>query len=176
MGQALYDAVLARYPQARVRVYAPVGSHKDLLAYLVRRLLENGANSSFVAVAADPSVPIETIIRRPQSWIGNASHARHPKIPLPRDLYGSERRNSAGVEFGDRASFTAFVAEVRDADAPAEAAPLIDGSARAGTERPVLSPIDGSAVGRVREGDDALVRAAMAAAQAAFPSWQATPV
>jgi RHH-type proline utilization regulon transcriptional repressor/proline dehydrogenase/delta 1-pyrroline-5-carboxylate dehydrogenase len=129
-----------------------------------------------VAVAADPSVPIATILRRPQSWIGDASHARHPKIPLPRDLYGSERRNSAGVEFGDRASFAAFVAEVRGADAPGDAAPLIDGSARAGVERPVLSPVDGSVVGRVREGDDALARVAMAAAQAAFPSWQATAV
>src|SRR5262249_23301786 len=149
---------------------------RDLLAYLVRRLLENGANSSFVAVAADSSVPIETILRRPQSWIGDASHARHPRIPLPRGLYGPARRNSAGLEVGDRVSFAAFVAEVRGADAPAEAAPIIDGSARAGNERPVLSPIDGSMVGRVREGDDALVRIAMAAAQEAFPSWQATPV
>jgi RHH-type proline utilization regulon transcriptional repressor/proline dehydrogenase/delta 1-pyrroline-5-carboxylate dehydrogenase len=176
MGEVLYETLTRDLPEAAVRVYAPVGGHRDLLAYLVRRLLENGANSSFVAVAADPSVPIATILRRPQSWIGDASHARHPKIPLPRDLYGSERRNSAGVEFGDRASFAAFVAEVRGADAPGDAAPLIDGSARAGVERPVLSPVDGSVVGRVREGDDALARVAMAAAQAAFPSWQATAV
>jgi RHH-type proline utilization regulon transcriptional repressor/proline dehydrogenase/delta 1-pyrroline-5-carboxylate dehydrogenase len=176
MGEVLYETLKDDLPGAAVRVYAPVGGHRDLLAYLVRRLLENGANSSFVAVAADPSVPIETILRRPQSWIGDASHARHPKIPLPRDLYGSERRNSAGVEFGDRASFAAFVAEVRGADALAEATPVIDGSVRAGIERPVLSPVDGSVVGRVREGDDALVRVAMAAAQAAFPRWQSTPV
>jgi RHH-type transcriptional regulator, proline utilization regulon repressor / proline dehydrogenase / delta 1-pyrroline-5-carboxylate dehydrogenase len=176
MGEVLYKTLMDDLPHAAVRVYAPVGGHRDLLAYLVRRLLENGANSSFVAVAADPSVPIETILRRPQSWIGDASHARHPKIPLPCDLYGSDRRNSAGVEFGDRASFAAFVAEVRGADATGDAAPLIDGAARAGSERPVLSPVDGSVVGRVREGDDALVHAAMAAAQAAFPSWQATSV
>jgi RHH-type proline utilization regulon transcriptional repressor/proline dehydrogenase/delta 1-pyrroline-5-carboxylate dehydrogenase len=176
MGEVLYETLMDDLPETAVRVYAPVGGHRDLLAYLVRRLLENGANSSFVAVAADPSVPIETILRRPQSWIGDASHARHPKIPLPRDIYGLERRNSAGVEFGDRASFAAFVAEVRGADAPGDAAPFIDGAALAGVERPVLSPVDGSVVGRVREGDDALVRTAMAAAQAAFPSWQATPV
>jgi RHH-type proline utilization regulon transcriptional repressor/proline dehydrogenase/delta 1-pyrroline-5-carboxylate dehydrogenase len=176
MGEVLYETLMNDLPEAAVRVYAPVGGHRDLLAYLVRRLLENGANSSFVAVAADPSVPIDTILQRPQSWIGKPSHARHPKIPLPRDLYGSERRNSTGVEFGDRASFAAFVAEVRGADAPGEAAPVIDGSARAGTERPVLSPIDGGVVGRVREGDDALGRAAMAATQAAFPQWQARPV
>ena len=79
-------------PRAAVRVYAPVGGHRDLLAYLVRRLLENGANSSFVAVAADPSVPVEALLKRPQHWIGDAAHARHPNIPLPRDLYGPERR------------------------------------------------------------------------------------
>jgi RHH-type proline utilization regulon transcriptional repressor/proline dehydrogenase/delta 1-pyrroline-5-carboxylate dehydrogenase len=176
MGEVLYETLTDELPGAAVRVYAPVGGHRDLLAYLVRRLLENGANSSFVAVAADASVPVETILRRPQSWIGDASHARHPKIPLPRDLYGSARRNSAGVEFGDRASFAAFVAEVRGADAPAEAAPVIAGATRAGIERLVCSPIDGSVVGHAHEGDEALARAAMAATKAAFPSWQAKPV
>ena len=83
-------------PGAACRVYAPVGSHRDLLAYLVRRLLENGANSSFVAAAADPSVPIEDILKRPQAWIGDAAHARHPHIPLPRDLYRPARRQFDG--------------------------------------------------------------------------------
>ena len=104
MGEVLYERAARRFPRAACRVYAPVGSHRDLLAYLVRRLLENGANSSFVAVAADPSVPIATLLKRPQHWIGDAAHARHPHIPLPRDLYGPERQNSAGVEFGHRAS------------------------------------------------------------------------
>jgi RHH-type proline utilization regulon transcriptional repressor/proline dehydrogenase/delta 1-pyrroline-5-carboxylate dehydrogenase len=111
MGEVLYEALLAERPDAACRVYAPVGSHRDLLAYLVRRLLENGANSSFVAVAADPNVPVEEILRRPQSWIGDASHARHPQIPLPRDLYKPSRLNSAGVEFGDRAALNALVRE-----------------------------------------------------------------
>src|SRR5204862_7666229 len=87
MGEVLYETLQAELPQAVVRVYAPVGGHRDLLAYLVRRLLENGANSSFVAVAADASVPIASILKRPQSWIGAPAHARHPKIPLPHDLY-----------------------------------------------------------------------------------------
>src|SRR5262245_66249149 len=112
-------------PEAAVRIYAPVGGHRDLLAYLVRRLLENGSKSSFVAVAADPSVPVGAILRRPQSWIGDPQYARHPKIPLPRDLYGAERRNSAGVEFGDHAGLAALVAEVGQAQVPAEAVPLI---------------------------------------------------
>src|SRR5262249_17050036 len=91
-----------------------------LLAYLVRRLLENGANSSFVSVAADPSVPVSEILKRPQAWIADASHARHPRIPLPRDLYGT-RKNSVGVEFGDRASLEALLAGVKSATSLAQA-------------------------------------------------------
>jgi RHH-type proline utilization regulon transcriptional repressor/proline dehydrogenase/delta 1-pyrroline-5-carboxylate dehydrogenase len=121
MGEALYEALLDDEPGAACRVYAPVGGHRDLLAYLVRRLLENGANSSFVSVAADPSVPVATILKRPQEWIADASHARHPRIPLPRDLYAPERKNSAGVEFGDRASLEALLSGVRKAVALPEA-------------------------------------------------------
>ena len=176
MGEALYDALLAELPDLSCRVYAPVGGHADLLAYLVRRLLENGANSSFVSVAADPSVPVETILRRPQSWIGDASHARHSHIPLPRDLFGASRRNSSGVEFGDTAALETLVDEVRSAPKIADAKPLIDGSAVTGGERAVNSPIDGAVIGAVQEGDEALVTTAMASAQAAFPAWSSTPV
>src|SRR6201981_3088818 len=98
MGEVLYDALSAELPPVACRVYAPVGGHRDLLAYLVRRLLENGANSSFVSVAADPAVPIEAILRRPQNWIRVPDHARHPTIPRPPDLYAPERKNSRGVE------------------------------------------------------------------------------
>jgi RHH-type proline utilization regulon transcriptional repressor/proline dehydrogenase/delta 1-pyrroline-5-carboxylate dehydrogenase len=176
MGEVLYETLQAELPQAAVRVYAPVGGHRDLLAYLVRRLLENGANSSFVAVAADASVPIASILKRPQSWIGAPAHARHPKIPLPHDLYAPDRRNSTGVEFGDRAGFDAFVTEVRTAAAPGFAAPLIDGRERGGSERAVVSPIDGAVVGQVREADADLARAAMAAAAGGFAPWQAAPI
>ena len=175
MGEALYEALLTELPDLSCRVYAPVGGHADLLAYLVRRLLENGANSSFVSVAADPSVPIETILRRPQSWIGDASHARHSHIPLPRDLFGT-RRNSSGVEFGNSAALEKLVAEVRSAPKIAVAKPLIDGSAVVGRERAANSPIDGAVIGAVQESDEALVAAAIASAQAAFPAWSATPV
>jgi RHH-type proline utilization regulon transcriptional repressor/proline dehydrogenase/delta 1-pyrroline-5-carboxylate dehydrogenase len=147
MGEVLYDALLADVPDAACRVYAPVGSHRDLLAYLVRRLLENGANSSFVAAAADPKVPIESILKRPQSWIGDAAHARHPHIPLPRDLYRPARLNSTGVEFGDRVALNALIDEVkRGASKPSAATPPSDPGA------------------------------AMAAAAAGFPAWNATPV
>ena len=176
MGEALYDLLLADHPGAACRVYAPVGGHRDLLAYLVRRLLENGANSSFVSVAADPTVPIATILQRPQDWIGDARHARHRRIPLPIDLYGPERRNSRGVEFGDRASLDMLLAEVRAAKMPDGAAPLIDGDVRAGAERPVVSPLNGQTIGRVREGDAAVATAAMAAAQSGFASWASEPI
>ncbi len=177
MGEALYEALLAELPETACRVYAPVGGHRDLLAYLVRRLLENGANSSFVSVAADPSVPIADILRRPQSWIAGPQAARNGKIPLPRDIYLPERRGAAGIEFGDRASLEALLDEVRAGVRPSDsAAPLIDGIALPGRERPVISPIDGQTIGAVREADDAIVISAVAAAAAGFPAWSATPV
>jgi RHH-type proline utilization regulon transcriptional repressor/proline dehydrogenase/delta 1-pyrroline-5-carboxylate dehydrogenase len=147
MGEVLYEALLADVAGAACRVYAPVGSHRDLLAYLVRRLLENGANSSFVAAAADAGVPIEDILKRPQSWIRDAGHARHPHIPLPRDLYRPSRINSMGVEFGDRAALVALVEEVgRGAARETAAFPRVDAGA------------------------------AMKAAAAGFAAWNATPV
>ncbi|HLA19852.1 MAG TPA: bifunctional proline dehydrogenase/L-glutamate gamma-semialdehyde dehydrogenase PutA, partial [Pseudolabrys sp.] len=173
MGEALYQALLAEMPDLTCRVYAPVGGHADLLAYLVRRLLENGANSSFVSVAADPNVPIETILRRPQSWIADATRARHPHIALPRDLFAAERRNSAGIEFGDQAALEALLADIRAAPQGASAAPLIDGVAIAGRARRMVSPIDGAVIGSVQDGDAAIVASAMAAAQAGLRSWDA---
>jgi len=177
MGEALYEALIAENQGAACRVYAPVGGHRDLLAYLVRRLLENGANSSFVSVAADPSVPVATILKRPQEWIADASHARHPRIPLPRNLYGMERTNSAGFEFGDRDALAELVSSVHLAmPKAAVAAPLVDGEVRDGARRDVISPIDGATIGHVIEGDAALADAAMAAAQAGFTDWNETPV
>jgi len=176
MGEALYEELLNELPALTVRVYAPVGGYSDLLAYLVRRLLENGANSSFVSVVADPNVPIETILRRPRDAIGDAAHARHPRIPLPRALFAPERGNSAGVEFGERAALDALLAEIRAAPRFAEAAPLIDGVAVAGRVRDVVSPVDGGPIGTIQEGDESTVEAAMSAAAAGFAGWDATPV
>ncbi len=174
MGEALYEALLAELPETACRVYAPVGGHRDLLAYLVRRLLENGANSSFVSVAADASVPVEQILRRPQDHIGNAGGARSEKIPLPRDLYQPERSNSAGIEFGERASLNALIEEVSASTTRlVEAASLVNGVARKGTVRQVFSPIDGRPIGSVSEADAAVADAAMAAAAAGFPAWAA---
>ncbi len=176
MGEVLYEMLLAELPQAACRIYAPVGGHRDLLAYLVRRLLENGANSSFVSAAADPSVPIASIIKRPQSAIGDPRQARHKRIPLPRDLYAPMRRNSAGVEFGERATLMGLLAEIDQTAGATAAAPLIGGVALAGRARAVRSPIDGATIGEVTEGDEAIAAAAMAAAEAGFAHWAGEPI
>ncbi|VIO78506.1 bifunctional proline dehydrogenase/L-glutamate gamma-semialdehyde dehydrogenase PutA [Bradyrhizobium ivorense] len=118
MGEALYEQLGKDRPEIAHRTYAPVGSHRDLLAYLVRRLLENGANSSFVALAADNRVHIADLLRRPAEIIGADSKASHPTIPLPADLYRPQRENSHGIEFGERAaldSLTSAIAAERKA-------------------------------------------------------------
>ena len=142
MGEALYAQLSADRPDIAHRTYAPVGSHRDLLAYLVRRLLENGANSSFVALAADPAVPVATLLRRPAEIIGTAGNARHPNIRLPRDLYQPQRLNSRGIEFGERAALNDLVsavaacspdaADIPDADPQAASDAVM--AARAGFE------------------------------------------
>ncbi|HEY2247598.1 MAG TPA: bifunctional proline dehydrogenase/L-glutamate gamma-semialdehyde dehydrogenase PutA, partial [Bradyrhizobium sp.] len=148
MGEALYARLSEERPKLAYRTYAPVGSHRDLLAYLVRRLLENGANSSFVALAADDAIPVRTLLRRPADIIGNAAQARHPGIPLPRELL-PRRINSLGVEFGERAALAKLVAEIARANIPAKGS--IADASRADAER------------------------AVATARAAFPAWSATP-
>jgi RHH-type proline utilization regulon transcriptional repressor/proline dehydrogenase/delta 1-pyrroline-5-carboxylate dehydrogenase len=116
MGEALYARLSEDRLAVAYRTYAPVGSHRDLLAYLVRRLLENGANSSFVALAADDKVPVATLLRRPADIIGGADNARHPNIPLPHDLYRPRRANSRGIEFGERAALNDLVSTVAASD------------------------------------------------------------
>jgi len=177
MGDVLYETLREEFPDLACRVYAPVGGHRDLLPYLVRRLLENSANSSFVSNVLDPAVPVASLLRRPQSVIGSPASARNPRISLPRDLYRPGRCNSEGIEFGHRASAEALLAEVkRSGGIKTEAGPLIDGVAATGRQRPVRSPIDGTIVGTVAEADEASVRLAMAMAMAGFPSWNATSI
>jgi RHH-type proline utilization regulon transcriptional repressor/proline dehydrogenase/delta 1-pyrroline-5-carboxylate dehydrogenase len=178
MGEALYGRLIEDHPGAACRTYAPVGGHRDLLAYLVRRLLENGANSSFVSVAADPDVPVTELLKRPADIIVSPDATRHPKLPLPRDLYGPERRNSRGVEFGHADSLAALLDEIRrGGTGPFRAAPVVNGQVLSGTERPVTSPIDGTTVaGHVAEAGPEIADHAMQAARAGFKAWSRTPV
>ncbi|MTV16091.1 MULTISPECIES: bifunctional proline dehydrogenase/L-glutamate gamma-semialdehyde dehydrogenase PutA [Bradyrhizobium] len=108
MGEALYAQLGEDRPEIAHRTYAPVGSHRDLLAYLVRRLLENGANSSFVALAADNRVSIVDLLRRPAEIVGADDKASHAAIPLPAELYRPQRENSHGIEFGERKALGAL--------------------------------------------------------------------
>jgi RHH-type proline utilization regulon transcriptional repressor/proline dehydrogenase/delta 1-pyrroline-5-carboxylate dehydrogenase len=149
MGEALYAQLAGDRPKLAYRTYAPVGSHRDLLAYLVRRLIENGANSSFVALAADDAVPVKNLLRRPADIIGSPSQARHPNIPLPRDLLLPQRINSRGIEFGERAALNKLLAAIAAETVPAP--------------------------GSVTDAAPAQAEAAVAAARAAFKGWAAAP-
>jgi RHH-type proline utilization regulon transcriptional repressor/proline dehydrogenase/delta 1-pyrroline-5-carboxylate dehydrogenase len=176
MGEALYERLSEGRQKIAYRTYAPVGSHRDLLAYLVRRLLENGANSSFVALAADDTVPITTLLRRPADIIGSPVQANHPNIPLPRDLLLPQRRNSRGIEFGERAALNALLAAVAAETTPITAASLVDGLASTGSARPALSPIDlTTEIGIVTEATPAQADVAVAAGRTGFGRWSATP-
>ena len=113
MGDALYEQLREDRPELACRTYAPVGSHRDLLAYLVRRLLENGANSSFVADRrGHDRCRSQRLLRRPADMIGSPDKAHHPKLPLPRDLFSPQRLNSKGIEFGERAALDRLLADV----------------------------------------------------------------
>jgi RHH-type proline utilization regulon transcriptional repressor/proline dehydrogenase/delta 1-pyrroline-5-carboxylate dehydrogenase len=172
MGEALYAQLSEERPQLAWRTYAPVGSHRDLLAYLVRRLLENGANSSFVAIAADDSVPVATLLRRPADIIGTPDNARHPNIRIPRDLYRPQRQNSRGIEFGERAALESLLSAVAAETKPVAAAPLIDGQPTTGKARPVISPIDlATSVGSVIEATPDQASKAISAARKGFEAW-----
>src|SRR5205085_182073 len=120
MGEALYAQLGQDRPELACRTYAPVGSHRDLLAYLVRRLLENGANSSFVALAADERIPVATLLRRPAHIVGTPDNARHPDTPLPADIYRPERKNSRGIEFGERIALGKLVTDIAAEPPPAK--------------------------------------------------------
>ncbi|MDO8862859.1 bifunctional proline dehydrogenase/L-glutamate gamma-semialdehyde dehydrogenase PutA [Haliea sp. E1-2-M8] len=171
MGETLYDQVVT---EAKVpcRVYAPVGVHSDLLAYLVRRLLENGANSSFVNNIVDENIPVEALLEDPVETVRGWRHKTNPNIPLPADLYGDERANAAGMDLSHPATLTA----ARDAMQQwLDTLPL--SPALAGASQEVRNPADhGELVGTIALADAATIEAAAAAAQAAFAGWAATPV
>jgi RHH-type proline utilization regulon transcriptional repressor/proline dehydrogenase/delta 1-pyrroline-5-carboxylate dehydrogenase len=175
MGDALYAQLDRDHPDVPCRTYAPVGSHRDLLAYLVRRLLENGANSSFVAIAADKTVPVATLLRRPGDIVGSADHARHPTIRRPPDLYRPQRANSRGIEFGERAALNSLLAAVTAKTASVAAAPLIDGKVITGTPRAVISPIDITlVVGHATDATADNAEQAIVAARRGFLAWSQT--
>ena len=178
MGEALYDTLLSGNDRIACRIYAPVGGYRDLLAYLVRRLLENGANSSFVAVAGDKNVPVTSLLERPTEKLGLASgqSARHSQIPMPLGLYG-DRKNSAGFEFGDRDNLERLMARMGQPFAEIAARPLVPGATGDTSDEAVLAPADRThKVGTVRNATPADVDRAFAAGRKGFAQWSRTSV
>jgi len=179
MGRLLYAEAARRItPFPRVRVYAPVGEHKDLLAYLVRRLLENGANTSFVNRFMDEQVPVAEIVRDPITEIERLESYAHPRLPLPPALY-TDRRNSRGIDLGNPPDVEALRREVStrrpvrpEPGATAVAGPIVNGILLPGSARPVTNPADRrDIVGSVRDATPAEIAMAFDAGAAAQPAW-----
>jgi len=174
MGQTLYDKVVGRkglgFP---CRIYAPVGTHETLLAYLVRRILENGANSSFVNQIIDPNVPLDDLLRNPIALARSNAWTPHPLVPRPQQLY-PDRRNSTGVDLTDELALVGLERELRNAAQSCwRASPIIASDSYRVPDATILarSPADRSVViGKVVEADQMAVEHALRAAELA-PGW-----
>ncbi len=180
MGDDLYAEVIpADRLDVPCRVYAPVGSHEDLLPYLVRRLLENGANSSFVNRITDENVAIDDLIRDPIETVAAFDAIPHPRIPLPVDLYRSqhhERNNSMGVNLANDDQLRALAEQVNACVTDWRAAPLVPGANPSGPNIAVTNPADRrQIVGQWQAADSATVELALHNATAAQPAWDCTP-
>ncbi|WP_122761440.1 trifunctional transcriptional regulator/proline dehydrogenase/L-glutamate gamma-semialdehyde dehydrogenase [Pseudomonas viridiflava] len=187
MGEPLYEQVVGKVADGKLnrpcRVYAPVGTHETLLAYLVRRLLENGANTSFVNRIADHSISIQELVADPVNQIERMATQEggfglpHPRIPLPRDLYGTERANSSGIDMANEhrlASLSSALLSTAHNDW--KAAPMLGCPASEGTLAAALNPSDlRDVVGHVQEASLQDVDNAIQCALSAGPIWQATP-
>jgi RHH-type proline utilization regulon transcriptional repressor/proline dehydrogenase/delta 1-pyrroline-5-carboxylate dehydrogenase len=178
MGEAVYEEVLADGSTGiACRIYAPVGPHEDLVAYLVRRLLENGANTSFVNRLADAAAPVEELVRDPMTVIAaeRASRTALPRLPRPPDIFAPERRNSRGIALDEPTVREALLADLRaELRAPFAAAPVINGKPLTGTEvgRLVRCPHDlRQRIGMVRVADADTVEQAICGAQRAAHAW-----
>ncbi|MCU7993643.1 bifunctional proline dehydrogenase/L-glutamate gamma-semialdehyde dehydrogenase PutA [Shewanella glacialipiscicola] len=178
MGQELYDTILSEAGAKSVRIYAPIGAHKDLLPYLVRRLLENGANTSFVHKLVDPKTPIESLVVHPLTTLMGYKTLANKKIVLPADIFGSDRKNSKGLNMNIISESEPFFAALEHfKDTQWQAGPLVNGKTLTGEYKTVVSPYDTTqTVGQVAFADDAAIELALASADAAFASWTRTPV
>jgi len=189
MGEPLYEEVVGAVSQGKLnrpcRIYAPVGTHETLLAYLVRRLLENGANTSFVNLIGDESVSVEQLVADPVEAAARVTPlgAPHEKIPLPRELYlaaGGERLNSAGLDLSNEHRLGSLSAALLASAATAWRAGPMLGDARPWDEAravDVRNPADlRDVVGQVIEAGTDEVQAALREAANAAPIWQSTPV
>jgi RHH-type proline utilization regulon transcriptional repressor/proline dehydrogenase/delta 1-pyrroline-5-carboxylate dehydrogenase len=177
MGEALYevydDVMGPNRATASTRIYAPVGSHEDLLSYLVRRLLENGSNTSFVNRLANDKAPIEEIIANPVKRLEAAKPRRNPRIVKPEDLFPG-RRNSSGLLLSEPATSKKLLSAMRWAlgSHPQIAHPIINGTEHARASKPVFDPSDRRRqIGEASEATDEDVRVALDLASDAQPAW-----
>jgi RHH-type proline utilization regulon transcriptional repressor/proline dehydrogenase/delta 1-pyrroline-5-carboxylate dehydrogenase len=185
MGEPLYEQVVgARGLDRPCRIYAPVGTHETLLAYLVRRLLENGANTSFVNRIADRTLSLERLVQDPvalveqMAVVDGAIGSPHPSIPLPRALYGSARSNSAGLDLASESQLDSLDAALTDSlQEDWRAAPMTPHDDSQSVGAPVRNPADRrDLVGHVVEASLDDVKSALYAAEAAAAGWASTPV
>ena len=202
MGADLYDEVIGtRHLNVPCRVYAPVGSHEDLLPYLVRRLLENGANTSFVNRIVDESLPIKDLVADPVDIVRGFASKPHPRIPQPIGLFlnsnsagaqitsnqnsagaqnssaSPQRKNSMGVNFGNDNELRALAEAVANVSTNWNAAPLVPGAKPTGEKQSVTDPSDRRRViGSKQQADAATVERALSNAVAAQPAWDHLPV
>ena len=176
MGEDLYK-IITEERGIPCRIYAPVGGHRDLLAYLVRRLLENGANSSFVAKVGDPNVPVSELLQHPEDEIDFGRHPRHTGIKLPGELF-EKRPNSAGLEFGSSDDLKELVVGVAAARVTTyQAASIIGGKQCGCNVHNIISPVDAKTiVGTVMFANGKDVDRAMVIATKAHAEWERTSV
>jgi len=178
MGETLYDQVVGAHQLDKpCRIYAPVGSHETLLAYLVRRLLENGANSSFVNQIVDETIAIDTLIADPFQEAQPFAGAPHPHIPLPEQLFGSERKNSAGLDVSHEDTLRELNSLFAQfANHQWHAAPILRGSVDATASQPIFNPADHrDIVGYAIDANANDIATALAAADAYAGQWQNVP-
>ncbi len=175
MGEVLHREVVKEEGLGKpCRIYAPVGGHEDLLAYLVRRLLENGANTSFVNRIADDAAPVAAIIADPVEKAAALAPKANPLIPLPPDLFLPERRNSLGLPLWEPSVRGPLLAAIKEAlAAPAAAGPIVAGEElQSGEAVEITSPHDRSVVvGICRFADADAIDAALTAAKGAAGAW-----
>ena len=178
MGESIYDQVVGPDKLDRAcRIYAPVGSHETLLAYLVRRLLENGANTSFVNRIVDPAVEIAELTADPVAQARATGGTPHPRIPPPAALY-PDRRNSRGIDFSDEDALRQLEQELAATPSQLAAAPILgdDGEHARQAPRPVTNPADrNDIVGSIEEASAAEVTRAIGIASDAGTVWSRTP-
>jgi RHH-type proline utilization regulon transcriptional repressor/proline dehydrogenase/delta 1-pyrroline-5-carboxylate dehydrogenase len=175
MGKLLYKAAgMAIEDMPPVRTYAPVGAHEDLLPYLVRRLLENGANSSFVNRFMDADVPVADVVSDPVTAVAAMSNMRHGGIPVPADLYG-DRKNSSGIDLANPLESQALVEALQKISKTTYEAPsIVCGKGVGGEEIAVKSPADNRVVvGSTRHAEPEDINRALDAAAKAQKDWNA---